>query len=67
MSYGRESRRQGRNRGSYSGKCDVRLTKKEDDMLNILSDRNGVTRSTIMRKALRDFYKFNTDKEDKSE
>lgn len=36
-------------------------------MLTILSDRNGVTRSTIMRKALRDFYKFNSDKEGKTE
>lgn len=58
--------RQGRHKYSkaFSGKCDVRLTKKENDMLNYLAERNEVTRSTIMRKALKDFYRFNTDKED---
>lgn len=48
---------------SYSGKCDVRLDKQELNMLERLSDANGVTKSDIMRKALRDFYKFNTDEE----
>ena len=47
----------------FSGKCDVRLTKKENDMLDYLSELNGATRSMIMRKALRDFYKFNTNNE----
>ena len=44
----------------YTGKCDVRLTSEEDSMLDRLAERNDVTRSTIMRKALRDFYKFNS-------
>lgn len=58
--------RQSKNKYSkaFSGKCDVRLTKKENDMLNYLAEINDVTRSTVMRKALKDFYRFNTDKED---
>lgn len=48
---------------SYSGKCDVRLDKQELNMLDRLTERNNVTRSEIMRKALRDFYRFNTDEE----
>jgi hypothetical protein len=46
---------------SYSGKCDVRLDKQELTMLDSLTERNNVTRSDIMRKALRDFYKFNSE------
>lgn len=45
---------------SYSGKCDVRLSTQEDAMLNTLAQRNNVSRSDVMRKALRDFYKFNS-------
>lgn len=58
--------RQGRNKYSkaFSGKCDVRLTKKENDMLNELANRNDVSRSDVMRKALRDLYIFNTNKEE---
>lgn len=56
--------KQGPGRPKWSGertaKCDVRLNSEEDFMLQELSERNDVTRSTIMRKALRDFYKFNT-------
>lgn len=49
----------------YDTKVDVRISAKEDRMLNDLSTRHGVSRSTIMRKALNDFYKFNTlDEED---
>lgn len=48
----------------FYGKCDVRLDKKELEMLDHLSELNEVTRSDIMRRALRDYYKFNTDKED---
>lgn len=44
---------------SYSGKCDVRLSTQEDAMLNSLAQRNNVSRSDVMRKALRDFWKFN--------
>ena len=45
---------------TYHGKCDVRLTAEEDSMLSQLAERNDVTRSDVMRKALRDFWKFNT-------
>lgn len=45
----------------YSGKCDVRLDKQELSMLNRLSEANGVTRSDVMRRALRDYYRYNTD------
>lgn len=49
----------------YDTKVDVRISAKEDRMLNELSANHGVSRSTIMRKALNDFYKFNTlDEED---
>lgn len=44
-----------------SAKCDVRLTREEDRMLDRLADRNGESRGAVMRKALRDFYKFNTE------
>ena len=52
------------NKYSYSGKCDVRLSKQEDAMLNELSERNGVTRSDVMRRALADFWKFNNGGEE---
>lgn len=48
---------------SYSGKCDVRLSRQEDAALTDLANRNGVTRSDIMRKALKDFIKFNSSEE----
>ena len=49
----------------FDTKVDVRISAKEDRMLNELSRRHGETRSNIMRKALNDFYKFNTlDEED---
>lgn len=56
-------KRKGRPRwnGERDSKCDVRLNAEENDMLNELAERNEVTRSTIMRKALKDFYKFNTE------
>ena len=47
----------------FSGKCDVRLTKKENEMLNYLADRNEVSRSDVMRTALRELWKFNTEEE----
>lgn len=50
--------------GSYRDKCDVRLNKEESAMLDHLADVNEVSRSQIMRKALKDFYKFNTDEEE---
>lgn len=42
------------------GKCDVRLTAQEDLELSRLAEKNGVTRSEIVRKALRDFIMFNS-------
>lgn len=45
---------------SYSGKCDVRLSTEENSMLDILAERNRVSRSDVMRKALKDFWKFNS-------
>ena len=44
-----------------SAKCDVRLTREEDRMLDHLAESNGESRGEVMRKALRDFYKFNTE------
>ena len=62
--YRKPVRKQGRPMFSnvYSGKCDVRLDKQELEMLDHLSDLNGVTKSDVMRRALRDYYRFNTDK-----
>ena len=59
-------RKPGRPRYSntFTGKCDVRLDKQELAMLDHLSELNEVTRSDIMRRALRDYYRFNTDKEE---
>lgn len=48
----------------YTGKCDVRLSAEEDSMLNRLAQQNGVTRSDVLRRALKDFYKFNTGREE---
>lgn len=45
----------------YDTKVDVRITAAENKMLNELSEKHGETRSTIMRKALADFYRFNTE------
>ena len=39
------------------GKCDVRLSDEEMKILNLLADREEVTKSDIMRKALRLFYR----------
>lgn len=51
----------------YDTKVDTRITASDDRALNKLAEQYGVTRSTIIRKALHDFIKFNTDdnKEDK--
>ena len=48
---------------AFSGKCDVRLTKKENEMLNYLAEKNDASRSDIMRTALKELYKFNTEKD----
>lgn len=58
----RKIRRPGRpnDTRSYTGKCDVRLSAEENNMLDILAERNRVSRSDVMRKALKDFWKFNS-------
>ena len=51
--------------GTYRDKCDVRLNKEESAMLDHLSEFNEVSRSAVMRMALKELYKFNTDMEEK--
>lgn len=62
----RNSRGPGRPEGSgkrggttYHGKCDVRLSAEENSALNRLAEQYETTRSEVVRKALRDFLKFN--------
>lgn len=50
--------------GTYKDKCDVRLNKEESAMLDHLVDINEVSRSDVMRKALKELYKFNTVEEE---
>ena len=50
--------------GTYRDKCDVRLNKEESAMLDHLVDINDVSRSDVMRKALKELYKFNTVEEE---
>lgn len=45
-----------------AGKCDVRLTAKELQMLHELADTNEVTKSDIMRQALRFFHRWCTER-----
>ena len=45
-----------------SGKCDVRLSGKELQMLHELAEQNDVTKSDIMRQALRFFHRWCTEK-----
>ena len=49
--------------GERVSKCDVRLNKEEEMMLDMLAARYEESRSTIMRKALRDFFKYNNYKD----
>lgn len=44
------------------GKCDVRLSQYEMKILQELADANGLSRSAIMRDALRFFHKWCTEK-----
>ena len=58
---------QGRNlesmvNGVKPGKCDVRLTSEELKLLKELAEDNRVTKSDIMREALRHFYKWCKEK-----
>lgn len=50
-----------RGQEKFYGKCDVRLSRKELSMLERLSDLNGVSKSDVMRRALRDYFKFNAE------
>lgn len=45
----------------FTGKCDVRLTTEQDNALSRLAERNGVSRSDVMRRAFSDFLKFNEE------
>lgn len=56
---GRERERYSRD--VYTGKCDVRLDAAQNAALDRLAERNNVSRSTIMRKALDDFVRFNEE------
>ena len=47
--------------GERVSKCDVRLNAEERRMLEELAARNEVSNSDIMRRALRDLYKFNSE------
>lgn len=50
----------------YDAKVDTRISAADNNALNRLAERYGVSRSTIIRKALHDFVKFNSeDKEEK--
>lgn len=65
----KQRRKKGPGRPKYSGtyrdKCDVRLNKEESAMLDHLSELNEVSRSSVMRTALKELYKFNTELEEK--
>ena len=49
--------------GERVSKCDVRLNAEERNMLEELAERNNVSNSDVMRRALRDLYKFNSVEE----
>ena len=49
--------------GERVSKCDVRLNAEEKRMLEELAARNDVSNSDVMRRALRDLYKFNNGEE----
>lgn len=44
-------------------KCDIRLNSDENAVLDRLADRYEVSRSDVMRRALRDFAKFTVEEE----
>lgn len=45
----------------FDTKVDTRITASDSNALNKLAEQYGVTRSTIVRKALQDFIRFNTE------
>lgn len=48
----------------YDTKVDTRITAKDSNALDRLAEQYGVNRSTIVRKALSDFIKFNSNKDE---
>lgn len=50
----------------FDTKVDTRITAADSNALDRLAEQYGVNRSTIVRKALQDFIKFNSN-EDKEE
>lgn len=57
--------KRGPGRPRYTGervsKCDVRLNAEENAMLDRLAEDNDVSRSDVMRKALKQFYRYNKE------
>lgn len=49
----------------YDAKVDTRISAADNNELNRLAERYGVPRSTIVRKALQDFIKFNKEDREK--
>lgn len=45
----------------FDTKVDTRITAKDSNALDRLAEQYGVSRSSIVRKALQDFIKFNTN------
>lgn len=45
----------------FDTKVDTRITAKDSNALDRLAEQYGVNRSTIVRKALQDFIRFNTN------
>lgn len=66
-----ENRKRGRGRPnwaySYDTKVDTRITAKDSMALDRLAEQYGVNRSTIVRKALADFIRFNTNNDIKED
>ena len=61
-------RKRGRGRPVWTNyfdtKVDTRITAKDSNALDRLAEKYGVTRSTIVRKAIHDFIRFNTEDEE---
>lgn len=45
----------------FDTKVDTRITAKDSNALDRLAEQYGVSRSAVVRKALQDFIKFNTN------
>lgn len=48
----------------YESKVDTRISAADNNALNRLAEERGVSRSTIIRKALHDFIRFNTEEKE---